>query len=124
MKRPELLLARLDSNAQPRFASRLHWYRTSARILCPTEQGATVHVLDDHERKYHRFRIWRRVYVWDIDCSNLIDPTLDGIKVHGAYFDQPKCFSLMRELLRGIDRTVLFGSAIVPLALPTAQAKV
>jgi esterase/lipase superfamily enzyme len=60
--------------------------------------------------------------VWDIDCSALLDPKLNGLSVHGAYFDEPKCYALMRDLLRGIDRSVLLGRADAPAALPKAQS--
>jgi esterase/lipase superfamily enzyme len=59
--------------------------------------------------------------VWDIDCSTLISPKTDGIQVHGAYFQEPRCYSLMRELLRGIDRSVLVSGGLVPGALPKKQ---
>jgi esterase/lipase superfamily enzyme len=59
--------------------------------------------------------------VWDIDCSNLIDPKLNGIQVHGAYFESEPCYDLMRQLLRGIDRSVLFGTGLMPEALPKLQ---
>jgi len=60
--------------------------------------------------------------VWDIDCSALISPGTNGISVHGAYFDEPKCYSLMRELLRGLDRSVLMNERLVPAAPPKQQA--
>ena len=47
--------------------------------------------------------------VWDIDCSALIDSKLNGLEVHGAYFDAPKCYALMRQLLCGFDRNVVKG---------------
>jgi len=59
--------------------------------------------------------------VWDIDCSALLDPALNGIQIHGAYFDEPKCYVLMRSLLQGIDRTVLLATDTIPDALPKAQ---
>jgi esterase/lipase superfamily enzyme len=60
--------------------------------------------------------------VWDIDCSALISPSTGGIGVHGAYFDEPKCYSLMRELLRGLDRSVLINERLVPAAAPKQQS--
>ena len=60
--------------------------------------------------------------VWDIDCSALLAPNLDGIQIHGAYFDEPKCYALMRSLLQGTDRTVLLASDAMPDALPKAQS--
>jgi esterase/lipase superfamily enzyme len=54
--------------------------------------------------------------VWDIDCSALIPQTMNGIDVHGVYFQERACYDLMRELLRGIDRSILVGKAVVPAA--------
>jgi esterase/lipase superfamily enzyme len=59
--------------------------------------------------------------VWDIDCSQLIDPQINGIEVHGAYFGQSKCYDLMRSVLQGVDRTVLIGNGTAPAALPRQQ---
>jgi hypothetical protein len=41
--------------------------------------------------------------------------------VHGAYFDEPKCYALMRDLLRSLDRCVLLAKDDSPPALPKAQ---
>jgi esterase/lipase superfamily enzyme len=60
--------------------------------------------------------------VWDIDCSTLLEPALNGIQVHSAYFDEPKCYALMRDLLNGTDRTVLLAKDTAPAALPRQQA--
>jgi esterase/lipase superfamily enzyme len=60
--------------------------------------------------------------VWDIDCSALISSKTSGIEVHGAYFQEPSCYALMRELLRGTDRTVLNASSLIPSALPKQQS--
>jgi esterase/lipase superfamily enzyme len=62
--------------------------------------------------------------VWDIDCSKLIDPKINGVEVHGAYFEQSKCYDLMRSILKGIDRTVLIGDGTAPTALPRRQNEV
>ncbi len=61
--------------------------------------------------------------VWDIDCSQLIAPTVGGISVHSSYFDptESTCFGLMQEVLRGIDRSVLISQGLVPSALTKAQ---
>jgi hypothetical protein len=40
--------------------------------------------------------------VWDIDCSVFFSPTVEGRQIHSAFFDTGD--TLMRELLRGIDR--------------------
>lgn len=50
--------------------------------------------------------------VWDVDCSTLISP--DARNIHSAYFDEPKTTTLMREVLRGIDRHVLTARGIAP----------
>lgn len=60
--------------------------------------------------------------VWDIDCSNLFGSNVSGLEVHSAYFNQQNCFDLMRQLLRGIDRSVLVGSGGAPAALPKTQS--
>jgi esterase/lipase superfamily enzyme len=60
--------------------------------------------------------------VWDVDCSQLIDPGVGGMDVHSAYFHTAKCYDLMRELLRGIDRTVLLTSGLIPAALSKEQS--
>ncbi len=59
--------------------------------------------------------------VWEVDCSKLIDSTLNGLDVHGAYFTQAKCYDLMRAALRGIDRSVLVSEGLVPPALARTQ---
>ena len=49
--------------------------------------------------------------VWDIDCTRFFaDDGLDGIGVHGAYFFDQDVLGLMRQVLRGVDRTVLTDS--------------
>lgn len=60
--------------------------------------------------------------VWDIDCSTLLDPGLNGMDVHGGYFAEPKCYALIRDLLRGLDRGVLLAKDSAPTALPKAQS--
>jgi hypothetical protein len=59
--------------------------------------------------------------VWDVDCSTLLDPQINGLNVHGAYFDEPKYYALMRDLLRGLDRSVLLAKDDAPTALPKVQ---
>jgi esterase/lipase superfamily enzyme len=59
--------------------------------------------------------------VWDIDCSTLIAPQVGGLEVHSAYFHEAKCYELMRLLLRGVDRSVLAGTGLLPSALPKTQ---
>ena len=60
--------------------------------------------------------------VWDIDCSELLKTDLNGFEVHSAYFNEPKCYKLMRSLLKGIDRSVLVAEGKTPLANPKVQA--
>jgi esterase/lipase superfamily enzyme len=45
--------------------------------------------------------------VWDVDCSSFFPGSVDGLHIHGAYFVTPGTVTLMRDLLRGLDRTVL-----------------
>jgi len=59
--------------------------------------------------------------VWDVDCSTLINPNTNGVDVHGAYFQEPKCYDLMRQLLKGLDRSVLVANGVVPSGLAKAQ---
>ena len=51
--------------------------------------------------------------VWAVDCSSLFPPSVGGMAIHGAYFDKFKTIPLMREILRGLDRTVLEGSDLL-----------
>jgi esterase/lipase superfamily enzyme len=60
--------------------------------------------------------------VWDIDCSTLLDPRLNGMEIHSAYFNEPKCYALMRDLLNGLDRTVILAQDDAPTALPKVQS--
>lgn len=62
--------------------------------------------------------------VWDIDCSTLIDPNVNGIAVHGEYFNpaEEKVYALLRGILEGNDRSVLIASGLVPSAIPRVQA--
>jgi esterase/lipase superfamily enzyme len=59
--------------------------------------------------------------VWDVDCSTLISPNTSGTEAHSAYFQEPKCYALMRQLLRGIDRSVLIADGSVPRGLAKRQ---
>jgi hypothetical protein len=45
--------------------------------------------------------------VWDVDCSSFFDASVKGMSIHGAYFKTKGTFDLMREILKGTDRTVL-----------------
>ena len=61
--------------------------------------------------------------VWDIDCSTLLSPDVNGLAIHGEYFNlrETKVYSLMRRLLQGTDRSVLIASGEVPMANPRVQ---
>lgn len=57
--------------------------------------------------------------VWDIDCSRIFLANKGKISnyprgVHSAYFDLDETLSLMRQLLRGVDRTVLVHDKLAP----------
>lgn len=63
--------------------------------------------------------------VWDVDCSRLF--TSDTVTnfpqgVHSAYFAVPDTVRLMREVLRGVDRTVLVDGGLVPMPLAKTQS--
>lgn len=46
--------------------------------------------------------------VWDIDCTPFFQADhVGGFDAHGAYFDEPQTIELLRQLLRGVDRSVL-----------------
>lgn len=51
--------------------------------------------------------------VWDVDCSTFFPtqydniPFINGIPIHGAYFVTPAVVSLMKEILKGTDRSAL-----------------
>ena len=45
--------------------------------------------------------------VWDVDCSGFFPESVNGIDIHSAYFQTDGTLSLMRQILRGVDRTVL-----------------
>jgi esterase/lipase superfamily enzyme len=52
--------------------------------------------------------------VWDVDCSTLIPK--DAANIHASYFDasSPKTIALIRQVLRGVDRTVLVTQGLAP----------
>jgi esterase/lipase superfamily enzyme len=50
--------------------------------------------------------------VWDVNCSGLIPADADNI--HSAYFESPKVLELMREVLCGVDRSVLVEDGVAP----------
>ncbi len=45
--------------------------------------------------------------VWEVDCSSFFDQSVTSIDIHGEYFREPGTLSLIRQILRGIDRGVL-----------------
>ncbi len=45
--------------------------------------------------------------VWEVDCSSFFPDALTGLQIHGAYFDTADVMTLMGDILRGIDRSVL-----------------
>ncbi len=55
--------------------------------------------------------------VRDNDCSGVFRGSVGGMAIHSAYFDTPAVLALMREVLRGVDR-----SALVTLGLTTSDA--
>lgn len=61
--------------------------------------------------------------VWDIDCTNLFVRQVNGIQIHGEYFDpgETKIYALFRELLNGSDRSILIKDGFVPAAMPREQ---
>ncbi len=61
--------------------------------------------------------------VWDVDCTDLIDPNVNGIAVHGEYFNptETKVYALMRAILEGTDRSILIKQGLVPAAIPRQQ---
>ena len=61
--------------------------------------------------------------VWDIDCSKILDPNVDGIHIHSEYFNPAErgCYQLMRHILQGVDRSVLIDTDLVPQSLARVQ---
>jgi hypothetical protein len=45
--------------------------------------------------------------VWSVDCSTFFPPVVSGIGIHGAYFVTDTTIALIRNILSGIDRSVL-----------------
>ncbi len=63
--------------------------------------------------------------VWDVDCSRVFSSeTVTNFPqgVHSAYFEVPDTIKLMRELLRGVDRTVLVTEGLAPAPLVKTQS--
>jgi esterase/lipase superfamily enzyme len=61
--------------------------------------------------------------VWDIDCTTLFKRNVNGIEIHGEYFDESEdnIYNLLRGILEGRDRSILINSPLVPKALAREQ---
>lgn len=59
--------------------------------------------------------------VWDIDCTNILDPSVNGMAIHGEYFNESRTYDLMRGILEGRDRSILIDSGVVPKVLSRVQ---
>jgi Alpha/beta hydrolase of unknown function (DUF900) len=61
--------------------------------------------------------------VWDIDCTTLINSDVNGIAVHGEYFNpaEGKVYKLLRRILEGTSRSVLINEELVPPAISRVQ---
>ena len=62
--------------------------------------------------------------VWDVDCSSLLKPDVGGMAIHGEYFadGEDQSYQLMRDLLLGVDRSVLLARGLIPAANPRQQS--
>ena len=45
--------------------------------------------------------------VWGVDCSSFFPAATSGMDIHSAYFDNAGALDLIRDILRGKDRSVL-----------------
>jgi hypothetical protein len=45
--------------------------------------------------------------VWDVDCSSFFSENISGMAIHSAYFETAQTLSLIRDILTGLDRSVL-----------------
>ncbi len=45
--------------------------------------------------------------VWDIDCSSFFPASIGAMDIHSAYFETAGTLALFRDILRGVDRSVL-----------------
>jgi esterase/lipase superfamily enzyme len=52
--------------------------------------------------------------VWDVDCSGFFSSAVKGMDIHGAYFVTKQTIELMRQVLKGLDRSVLVDRKIAP----------
>lgn len=58
--------------------------------------------------------------VWDIDCTPLF--SIDQPDIHSAYFEEPQTLALMRRVLTGIDRKLVFKQSNVARLETTENA--
>ena len=66
--------------------------------------------------------------IWEVDCTNILNPNVSGIAIHGEYFNEDRTYNLMRGVLQGRDRSILINEGTVPeslsrVQLPAATAK-
>ena len=61
--------------------------------------------------------------VWDIDWTSLLNAGVNGINIHGEYFNptETKSYDLLRGILEGNDRSILINQGLVPLSIPRVQ---
>ena len=61
--------------------------------------------------------------VWDVDCTNLFKNAVNGIQIHGEYFEpsETEIYKLMECVLKGDDRSLLIANGLVPAALSRVQ---
>ncbi len=45
--------------------------------------------------------------IWEVDCSSFFPASVDGMDIHSAYFGPYGTMPMMRDILRGLDRSVL-----------------
>jgi esterase/lipase superfamily enzyme len=45
--------------------------------------------------------------IWEVDCSSFFPASVGGMDIHSAYFGPYGTLPLMRDILRGLDRSVL-----------------
>jgi esterase/lipase superfamily enzyme len=45
--------------------------------------------------------------VWEVDCSSFFPPSVQPFDIHSAYFGPYGTLPLIRDILRGVDRSVL-----------------
>jgi esterase/lipase superfamily enzyme len=50
--------------------------------------------------------------IWDVNCSSFFPDSVTGMDIHSAYFEHAGTMQLMRQVLRGIDRSVLASTGV------------